>query len=67
MNYSNGSGIIGLNIHKSFDDIFEVPCVSKFRAFRSSVSSKFRALRSSVWEPEKTHRCIKSRKECNVL
>ena len=30
--------------HKSFEDIFEVPCVSKFSA-----------LRSSVWEPKKTH------------
>ena len=26
MNYSLGSGIIRLKIHKSFEDIFEVPC-----------------------------------------
>ena len=41
-------------IHKSFENIFEVPCVSKFRVLRSSVrfevpcASKFRVLRSSV-------------------
>ena len=57
MNYSMGSGIVRLKIHKSFEDIFEVPCASKFRVLRSSVcfevpcASKFRALRSSVWEP----------------
>ena len=37
MNYRMGSGIIRLKIHKSFEDIFEVPCASKFSAFRSSV------------------------------
>ena len=54
MNYSMGLGIIR---YMRFEDIFEVPCASKFSALRSSVrfevpcASKFRALRSSVWEP----------------
>ena len=56
MNFSMGSGIID-NLHKSFKDIFEVPCTSKFRAFRSSAcfevqcASKFRAFRSSMRSP----------------